>query len=89
MDEARHVLERLRESPDDPENLVAKEEFYQTKEQIQLEAEKLAASGNTVWTAVLKKPSYRKRMIIGFLTQWGAEFGGPLIIVSERKTELR
>ncbi|KAL2010673.1 hypothetical protein VTN00DRAFT_6480 [Thermoascus crustaceus] len=80
MDEARHVLERLRQSPDDPENLVAKEEFYQTKEQLQLEAEKLAASGNNVWMAVLKKPSYRKRMLIGFLTQWGAEFGGPLII---------
>lgn len=89
LDEAQKVLERLRQSPEDPDNLVAKEEFYQTKEQIQLEAEKLAASGNTVWTAVLKKPSYRKRMIIGFLTQWGAEFGGPLIIVSERKTELR
>jgi hypothetical protein len=52
-----------------------------TKEQIQLEAEKLAAYGS-VWKAVFKKPSYRKRMIIGFLTQWGAEFGGPLIIVS-------
>lgn len=89
LDEALKVLERLRQLPEDPDNLVAKEEFYQTKEQIQLEAEKLAASGNTVWTAVLKKPSYRKRMIIGFLTQWGAEFGGPLIIVSERKTELR
>lgn len=86
MDEARHVLERLRESPDDPENLVAKEEFYQTKEQLQLEAEKLAASGNSVWMAVLKKPSYRKRMLIGFLTQWGAEFGGPLIIVRHGKS---
>lgn len=29
-----------------------------------------------------RKPSYRKRMIIGFLTQWGAEFAGPLVIVS-------
>lgn len=51
------------------------------KEQIRLEAERLLAYGN-VWKAVVKKPSYRKRMAIGFLTQWGAEFGGPLIIVS-------
>ncbi|KAF2024040.1 MFS general substrate transporter [Setomelanomma holmii] len=29
---------------------------------------------------VLKLKSYRKRMIVGFLTQWGAEFGGPLVI---------
>ena len=80
LDEARRVLERLRASLDDPENLIAREEFHQTKEQIGLEAEKLSMYGN-VWKAVIKKPSYRKRMGIGFLTQWGAEFGGPLIIV--------
>ena len=43
-------------------------------------ADKLAAYGSP-WKAVVRKPSYRKRMIIGFLTQWGAEFGGPLVIV--------
>ncbi|KAL6400040.1 hypothetical protein AUP68_15732 [Ilyonectria robusta] len=31
--------------------------------------------------------SYRKRMIIGFMTQWGAEFGGPLIIVSHNPSD--
>ncbi|KAJ5654632.1 MFS sugar transporter [Penicillium lividum] len=79
FEEASTVLERLRASPNDPENLAAKGEFFQTKEQIRLEAERLATYGN-VWMAVWKKKSYRKRMIIGFLTQWGAEFGGPLII---------
>jgi MFS family permease len=82
MDEARNVLRRLRQSKDDPNDLVAKEEFYQTKEQLHLEAEKLAATGHSVWTAAWKIKSYRRRMLIGFLTQWGAEFGGPLIIVS-------
>lgn len=80
-DEAKHVLIKLRESPDDPEDLVAKEEFYQTTEQLRLEADRLKEYGN-VWRAVVMKKSYRKRMVIGFLTQWGAEFGGPLIIVS-------
>ena len=61
---------------------VAKEEFFHTKEQIRLEAERLSQWGGSPWIAVFKKPSYRKRMVIGFLTQWGAEFGGPLIIVS-------
>nr|KMM69061.1 hypothetical protein CPAG_05384 [Coccidioides posadasii RMSCC 3488] len=79
-DEAWEILRRLRQSKDDPQDLVAKEEFYQSKEQVKLEAEKLAATGCSLWMAVLKKKSYRKRMIIGFLTQWGAEFGGPLII---------
>ncbi|GAT27891.1 MFS sugar transporter [Aspergillus luchuensis] len=85
-EEAKLVLERLRRSPDDPNNLVAKEEYFQTAEQIRLEGERLSAYGN-VWNAVLKKKSYRKRMAIGFLTQWGAEFGGPLIIIFP--TEIR
>ncbi|KAJ5938563.1 MFS sugar transporter [Penicillium verhagenii] len=74
FEEASVVLERLRTSP-----VSAKEEFLQVKEQIKLEAERLATYGN-IWMAVWKKKSYRKRMIIGFVTQWGAEFGGPLII---------
>ncbi|KAE8328868.1 general substrate transporter [Aspergillus sergii] len=78
-EEAKIVLQKLRQSPDDPDNLVAKEEYFQTAEQIRLEAERLSTYGN-VWNAVLRKKSYRKRMAIGFLTQWGAEFGGPLII---------
>lgn len=82
LDEAWEIICRLRQSKDDPDNLVAKDEFVQTKEQLKLEAEKLAATGHGVWTAIFKKKSYRKRMLIGFLTQWGAEFGGPLIIVS-------
>lgn len=88
FDEARYVLERLRESPDDPAKLVASEEFHQTKEQIRLEAEKLSSYGN-VWKAVVTRKSYRKRMIIGFLTQWGAEFGGPLIIVGSLSSSHR
>lgn len=75
------MLEKLRRSPDDPDDIVAKDEYFQTAEQIRLEARKLAEYGN-VWNAIVRKKSYRKRMIIGFLTQWGAEFGGPLIIVS-------
>lgn len=87
LDEAQEVLVRLRQSPEDPDDLIAKEEFFQTKEQIRLEAERLSEYGS-VWKAVFKKKSYRKRMIIGFLTQWGAEFGGPLIIVSPAQAPL-
>lgn len=81
-DEAQSVLRKLRASSEDPNGLVAKEEFVQTKEQIRLEAERLANYGGSVWKAIFTRSSYRKRMAIGFLTQWGAEFGGPLIIVS-------
>jgi MFS family permease len=82
VEEAWNVLKQLRSSPEDPDNLVAKEELYQVKMQIALDAAKLKALGCGPWTAVIKKKSYRKRMIIGFLTQWGAEFAGPLVIVS-------
>jgi MFS family permease len=80
-DEAWTVLQRLRKSADDPNDLVAKEELYQIEKQLELDHEKLTPYGGNPWKAVLQKKSYRKRMIIGFLTQWGAEFGGPLIIV--------
>ncbi|KAF5240022.1 hypothetical protein FAUST_4606 [Fusarium austroamericanum] len=79
-DEAWSVLVRLRKSPNDPEDLVAKEEFYQIDKQLELDAKKLEAYGGSPWKAVVMKKSYRTRMIIGFMTQWGAEFGGPLII---------
>lgn len=81
-EEAWSILVRLRQSPTDPEDIVAREEFYQIEKQLQLDSEKLAAYGGSPWRAVLQKKSYRKRMIIGVMTQWGAEFGGPLIIAS-------
>jgi len=75
------VLTRLRQSPDDPDNLVAREEFYQISEQLKLDEQKLRSSGyGNVWVAVWRKKSYRKRMLMGFLIQWGAEVAGPLII---------
>jgi MFS family permease len=81
-EEAWSVLVRLRRSPNDPEDLVAKEEYYQIEKQLELDAKKLEVYGGSPWRAVFQKKSYRKRMLIGFMTQWGAEFGGPLIIVS-------
>jgi hypothetical protein len=74
------VLKRLRQSPEDPNDIAAKEEHYQISQQIALDEQKLKTLGRSVWTVVWTKPSYRKRMIMGFLIQWGAEFSGPLII---------
>ena len=85
-EEAWTVLQKLRRSPGDPDDIIAKEEYYQTREQLKLDDQKLAATGHSIWTAVWKKKSYRKRMIVGFMTQWGAEFAGPLVIVSSVNT---
>lgn len=81
-EEAWAVLKTLRASPGDVDDIVAKEEYYQTREQLRMDEAKLAAGGKSLWTLVWTKKSYRKRMIIGFMTQWGAEFAGPLVIVS-------
>ena len=80
VDEAWKVIQRIRADPDDPEDITAKEEFYQIREQIVLERKKRIELGRPLWQAVWTKKSYRKRMLIGFMTQWGAEFCGPLII---------
>lgn len=80
--EAWDILSKLRQSPEDPEQLSAKEEFYQMREQLHLEARIRANLNQSVWIAVFTKPSYRKRIIIGFMTQWGIQFAGTLVIVS-------
>lgn len=79
--EAWKVLQNLRRSPKDEEDLAAKEEYYQTEQQLAMDSSKLEKLGVGPWKAVLTVKSYRKRMIVGFLIQWGAEFGGPLVIV--------
>ncbi|KAK8082737.1 hypothetical protein PG996_001518 [Apiospora saccharicola] len=80
-DEAWAELQRLRRCPEeDPDDAVAREELREIQDQIALDRQKLLVWGGNPWRAVLSKRSYQKRMVIGFLTQWGAEFGGPLII---------
>lgn len=81
-EEAWNVLQKLRASPNDTNDVRAREEYLQIHEQLRLESLKLSSAGQNVWKAAWAKKSYRKRMIIGFLTQWGAEFSGPLVIVS-------
>lgn len=87
-EEAWSVLQRLRASPTDEGDIIAREEYLQIHEQLQLEAKKLAATGKSIWKIVWTKKSYRKRMIIGFMTQWGAEYMGPLIIVSRSTAQV-
>ncbi|KAH0828528.1 hypothetical protein AYO21_07761 [Fonsecaea monophora] len=79
-EEAFQIIRRLRTTKDDPNEIAAKEEFYQIREQVRVDNAKLKSSGQPVWKLVWTKKSYRKRMIVGFLTQWGSEFSGPLVI---------
>ena len=82
-DEAWLVVDKLhgtKGSEDSHARSFAKEEFYQISRQVQ--ADQLAASGETFWT-LFTRPSYRRRMICTFLTMFGSESTGILVIYSE------
>jgi hypothetical protein len=81
VDDAWHVVEKLHGSHSNVEaETFAKEEFYQMR--CQVAADQTMASGETVWT-LFTKPSYRKRMICAFLTMFGAESTGILVVYSK------
>lgn len=65
--------------------IFAREEFYQMK--CQVVVDERMASTETVMT-LFKKPSYRKRMICAFLTMFGAESTGILVVYSTCPTAL-
>ncbi|OAL29863.1 hypothetical protein AYO22_01769 [Fonsecaea multimorphosa] len=58
--EAKDILLKLHLDPTDPNNDAAHAEFYQIQKQIAIDK----TLGNT-WWHILKKPSYRKRAVIG------------------------
>ena len=71
------VLRKLHTRADDPDEITAKEEFVQIQKQIELErSEKISKS----WGTLFRKPSYRKRLILGFGTQFIAQSTGVLVI---------
>lgn len=63
----------------------AKEEFYQISRQA--EADRVISANETIWT-LFTKPSYRRRMICAFLTMFGSESTGILVVYSEYSMKL-
>lgn len=61
--EAEAILIRLHAKSNDPNHDVAKAEFYQIKRQIEIDR----TLGNS-WIHIWKKPSYRKRALLGMGT---------------------
>jgi hypothetical protein len=62
---ALEILQKLHTREDDPSGLAAKEEFYQISKQIELEN---ATGVHGIW-GMLKRASYRKRILAGLLVQ--------------------
>ncbi|RKK27588.1 hypothetical protein BFJ66_g16131 [Fusarium oxysporum f. sp. cepae] len=71
------VLRKIHHKDDDPEDHAAKEELYQIVQQIYLERSEGAPNS---WLTMFQKKSYRKRLFLGFITQFIAQSTGVLVI---------
>ena len=81
-DEAWRTVLKLHSSGSDDDSAAAtfaKEEYYQMK--MQVHRDQAIAAEETVST-LFTKPSYRKRMFCAFMTMFGTESTGILVIYS-------
>ena len=77
-DEAWAIVRRLHGDTNSEENsLYAREEFYQMVRQVEVDAAAWAQGGNR---QLFTKPSYRKRMWMGFFIQYAAQSTGAQVI---------
>ncbi|TKA52875.1 hypothetical protein B0A49_11489 [Cryomyces minteri] len=77
-DEAWAIVSRLHGDPTNEDSrLYAREEFYQMTQQVQADAIAWAQGGNK---QLFTKPSYRKRMWMGFFIQYAAQSTGAQVI---------
>ena len=77
IDEAEQVLTRLHSDPQDPDKEYAQAELYQIRKQIVIDK----TLGNS-WMDMIRKPSYRKRALIGMATCGFIQSSGDLVINS-------
>ena len=68
-EQGMQILQTLHRIPGDDEDVLAKEEFYQIREQLDLERrEGLRQGWLRGWILLFQKKSYRRRLLFGFLT---------------------
>lgn len=78
--EAWSIVARLHQRSDNPEQLFAREEFYQMSRQVDADKSmRDSMSLKELWT----KSSYRKRMICGAITMFASESSAILVIYSK------
>lgn len=78
--EAWEIVQKLHNSPDDPDQLFAREEYYQMMSQAEFDR-RLVQEESVL--DLFRKPSYRKRLICGGLTMFACESSGILVIYSK------
>lgn len=75
-DDAYKAIEYLHHDPDDPQQILAKEEYYAMVKQIELDRSKGDGSYKELFTV----PSNRKRVLLGFITLFGAQCTATIVI---------
>lgn len=76
--EAEEVLKKLHKHPSDPTGDLARAEFFQIREQIELDSRL-----DNSWYRLFTKPSYRKRAGLAMLTMFTTQTSGVLLITSK------
>ncbi|EJU04808.1 general substrate transporter [Dacryopinax primogenitus] len=76
--EAWAIISRLHSRPNDPDQSYAQAEFRQMSQQVLLDQAAWERGGGP-WQ-VVTKPSYRKRMWMGFFTQYAAQTTGAMVV---------
>lgn len=85
-DEAWETTKRLHRSKSDPGDTYANAEFRQMREQIQFERRQDATTTLGQAKLAWSKPSFRKRLYLGFLVQAGNQFTGALVVNNYQTT---
>lgn len=62
----------------DPDGVYAREEFHQMAKQVEMDSELWIGGGGV--KQLITRPSYRKRMWMGFFTQYAAQSTGAMVI---------
>ncbi|CAK7267422.1 hypothetical protein SEPCBS119000_002538 [Sporothrix epigloea] len=76
-EEALAIVRRLHHNPEDPDDTYAVREYHQILQQHEIDRK-----FNVSWYELFAKPSYRKRMIIGFVVLFGAQTTGTTVIAN-------
>lgn len=75
-DDAYKAIEYLHYDPDDPQQILAKEEYYAMVKQSELDR----AKGDGSYKELFTVPANRKRVLLGFITLFGAQCTATIVI---------
>lgn len=76
-DEALKIVTELHSDSNDPDNEFAYREYMQIRQQYDIDKQ-----NEVSWKEMLVKPSYRKRIIIGFTVMFASQTTGTTVISS-------